>query len=97
MADFSRVDQFPAILWRSNAIQEGSLEASRWLVVALAIVFFAFFGFADEALRNYKLAAAFIAKRVGRGRSVGGGAQPVIEFIGTGSPGTVFRGTGFSK
>ena len=40
----------------------GSFEISRY---ALAFVFFAFFGFADEARRNYRLTYASVMKRVG--------------------------------
>ena len=38
---------------------------SRWLVVACGLVFFAFFGFADEAQKHYKIAFASVVKRVG--------------------------------
>jgi len=62
---FSRVDQTPAIVWRSNAINAGTLELSRWLCVVCALIFFGFFGFADEARKNYRSAIQSITKRVG--------------------------------
>jgi len=62
---FSRVDQIPALLWRSNHITEVSLELSRWLCVICAIVFFAFFGFAEEARKNYRSAIQTVTQKVG--------------------------------
>lgn len=62
---FSRVDQFPALLWRLDPTIELSLEFSRWSIVACAFVFFGFFGFADEALKNYRSAVSTVAKKVG--------------------------------
>lgn len=62
---FSRVDEYPAFLWRRDPSAASSLEFSRWIVVACAITFFAFFGFADEAIKNYKLAFDCVARRLG--------------------------------
>ena len=62
---FSRVDQIPSLIWRSDPTANVSLEMSRWLVVVCGLIFFAFFGFADEAQRHYKLAFDSVAKRVG--------------------------------
>jgi pheromone a factor receptor len=65
-ADFSRVDEIPAIIWRNSPNGLGTaLELSRWLAVLCAFTFFAFFGFAEEARKNYYSAAQSIAKRVG--------------------------------
>lgn len=65
-ADFSRVDEVPAIIWRNSPNGLGTaLELSRWLEVLSAFTFFAFFGFAEEARKNYQTAAQSIAKRVG--------------------------------
>ncbi|KAF9529291.1 pheromone A receptor-domain-containing protein [Crepidotus variabilis] len=62
---FSRVDQFPSLLWKANPVTRHSMEMTRWLPVACALVFFIFFGFADEAQRHYKLALSSITKKVG--------------------------------
>lgn len=62
---FHRVDQFAAVLWRLNLRDQLSIEATRWLVVICAFVFFLFFGFADEAKKNYRTALSSIAKKVG--------------------------------
>lgn len=64
-SDFSRVEQFPSVLWRMSGPTVLSIELSRWLLVICAFVFFAFFGFADEARKNYRLAYVSVAKRVG--------------------------------
>lgn len=63
--DFSRVEQIASIFWRANDPTVLSLELSRWLLVVCAFIFFAFFGFADEARKNYRLAYVSVAKRVG--------------------------------
>ncbi|KAG2056536.1 STE3-domain-containing protein [Suillus hirtellus] len=63
--DFSRVEQIASIFWRENDDLVLSLELSRWLLVVCAFVFFGFFGFADEARKNYRLAYVSVAKRVG--------------------------------
>ena len=61
---FSRVQQIPSILWRSNKRTEISLELTRWLIVFCAFIFFAFFGFAKEAKKNYS-GLSSIARKVG--------------------------------
>ncbi|KZT19581.1 STE3-domain-containing protein [Neolentinus lepideus HHB14362 ss-1] len=63
--DFSRVGIYPAVLWRYNRDNETSVELTRWSVPFCAFVFFAFFGFADEARRHYKMAFWAIARRLG--------------------------------
>lgn len=65
LSGFSRVDQFPSVIWRSRVDSNVSIEMSRWLLIVCGLVFFAFFGFADEAQRHYKLALNSVAKRVG--------------------------------
>ena len=62
---FSRVQQIPSVIWRSNKRTEVSLELTRWLIVFCAFLFFAFFGFADEAKKNYRSGLSSIAKKVG--------------------------------
>nr|BDD37078.1 pheromone receptor [Rhizopogon roseolus] len=63
--DFSRVDQYASIVWRMDNLSVLSIELSRWFLVICAFVFFAFFGFADEARKNYRLAYVSVAQRVG--------------------------------
>lgn len=85
---FSRVDQIPAVLWRSDPNANTGLEMTRWLVVVCGLVFFAFFGFADEAQKHYKLAFNSVAKRVGL--STGGSTTKIGSNMMT-------KSGGFSK
>ena len=64
-ADFSLIYQIPSVEWRVTTEIVAGLELTRWAYVICAFVFFGFFGFADEARRNYRLAYASVAKRVG--------------------------------
>ncbi|KAF8884494.1 fungal pheromone STE3G-protein-coupled receptor [Infundibulicybe gibba] len=63
--NYSRVRLIPAILWRSNRLLSASMEFSRWVVPLCALIFFVFFGFADEARRHYRLAFWAVVKRLG--------------------------------
>ncbi|KAK7026819.1 a-factor receptor [Paramarasmius palmivorus] len=63
--DYWIVDKFPAILWRRNHDAVVMMELNRWSLVVAAFVFFGFFGFADEARKNYKKAAYTVAKTLG--------------------------------
>ncbi len=67
--DFSHVEQFPAVIWRGEPLLNIPLELSRWLIVVCALVFFAFFGFAEEARRNYRAAWTWITGKLGFRRS----------------------------
>jgi pheromone a factor receptor len=73
---FSRIDQIPAHLWRNDPVAQFAMEFSRWAVVACGLVFFMFFGFADEAFKNYRKAYACLSSRLGaKGVSTNTGAQ----------------------
>nr|AIX99553.1 pheromone receptor [Cyclocybe aegerita] len=63
--DWYTIDTIPAVLWRSSSIMTANLELSRWSVVLCAVVFFGFFGFADEARKHYRAAYWAIAKLFG--------------------------------
>lgn len=54
--DFGRFDHYPAELWRSIDEWRIFTELARWAVVLGAFLFFAIFGFSQEARRNYGLA-----------------------------------------
>ncbi len=54
--DYSRMDLYPAILWRQSTIVIVAFETTRWVNPLCAFIFFAFFGFADEAKKNYRAA-----------------------------------------
>ncbi|KAF8809922.1 STE3-domain-containing protein [Phlegmacium glaucopus] len=94
---FDRADQFPALLWRDprNRIGEISIESTRWDVVFCAFVFFIFFGFADEARKNYRSAYQSVAKRIGI--STGSFGSGLTSFGVFGSNGTNSKGGGASS
>ncbi|KAK7680870.1 hypothetical protein QCA50_016180 [Cerrena zonata] len=58
--NFNRVGQFPAGMWRADRNVEIPLELDRWIVPCCAFIFFAYFGFAEEARRNYVNAYRFV-------------------------------------
>ncbi|CCM02272.1 uncharacterized protein FIBRA_04357 [Fibroporia radiculosa] len=63
--NFSFVEQIAAIIWTSNRASYISVELSRWIYPFSAFLFFALFGFAEEARRHYRMAFWAIAKRLG--------------------------------
>ncbi|KIY53057.1 pheromone receptor, partial [Fistulina hepatica ATCC 64428] len=63
-SNFSNVNLFPSLFWE-NSKGAANIEFSRWMPVVCSIVFFAFFGFAQEALRHYRRAYDVVASRVG--------------------------------
>ena len=62
---FSRVSQYPSMLWRMDKFVIVGLEVTRWAPIVCAFIFFFFFGFADEARKNYRLVYSTVAKRLG--------------------------------
>ena len=62
---YSRVFQFPRVIMNETPVLVALLETTRWAAVICALVFFAFFGFADEAKKNYRLLASTVTKRFG--------------------------------
>lgn len=62
--DYSRVNLYPLVLWQTNHKGAVSMELTRWMVPACAIVFFGFFGFAQEAKRGYRKALDLCIKHV---------------------------------
>lgn len=64
-SDYSRVIQVPGFVWRENRDIYNGLEEFRWVLVACSLVFFAFFGFADEARQHYRLVYTSLASRIG--------------------------------
>lgn len=84
---FSRVNQIPSILWRSNPIAERNLELSRFFIILCAFIFFCFFGFAEEARKNYRSAIQSVTKRVGL--STGSSGFGIFSSTGSKSKGTL--------
>lgn len=52
---FSRVDLIEAEAWKASTLATTMLESGRWMTVLCGLVFFCFFGLAEEATRNYKV------------------------------------------
>ncbi|KAI0698259.1 GPCR fungal pheromone mating factor [Cytidiella melzeri] len=50
---YSKVGLYPSILWHENHVTALAIEISRWLPVGCALVFFIFFGIAEDARRHY--------------------------------------------
>jgi pheromone a factor receptor len=64
-SDYSTVYQIPAFIWKNDAASVYGLELFRWSPVACAFIFFALFGFADEAFLHYRRAYTLLASRLG--------------------------------
>ncbi|KAJ7861348.1 pheromone A receptor-domain-containing protein [Mycena leptocephala] len=64
-SNFSRVVQVPSIYWRADPYSTASAETLRWATVVCVLLFFAYFRFADEAIKNYRVAFNSMARRVG--------------------------------
>jgi hypothetical protein len=62
--NYSLVHQFPAVEWHANPATVHALEVARWYFVASAFVYFAFFGFAEEARKHYRKAYTFASSRL---------------------------------
>jgi pheromone a factor receptor len=62
--NFSAINQYTADEWRTNPAISNGLELNRWFFVSAALVYFAFFGFAEEARKRYRLAYSFASTRL---------------------------------
>jgi hypothetical protein len=54
--DFGRVELYPTVYWKMNIWMVAALQLTRWAAPFCSFVFFAFFGFAEEARRHYAVA-----------------------------------------
>jgi len=62
---YSVVSQVPASIWKNNHDSVLALEMFRWSLVLCAFLFFALFGFANEARQNYYRLYTSISRRIG--------------------------------
>ncbi|OBZ74569.1 Pheromone B alpha 3 receptor [Grifola frondosa] len=62
---FARVDQIPDLIWRMDHDIVVAQELGRWLSPVCGLIFFAYFGFASEARRHYRLAFWAVARHFG--------------------------------
>lgn len=63
---FDRVNQYPAAVWRADPTRSIPLQLTRWITPLCALVFFAYFGFAEEARKNYSNAFRAIRDKLYR-------------------------------
>ena len=66
---YSVVYQIPGSVWKNNRQLSRILEFNRWLLVGCAFIFFAFFGFAEEARQNYRRVYTSLVSRIGYRKS----------------------------
>lgn len=64
-SDFQLIEQFPSVVWHQDQLTVAGIELTRYTVVFCAFLFFAFFGFADEARRNYRIVYTSFTRGVG--------------------------------
>ncbi|KIK89783.1 hypothetical protein PAXRUDRAFT_831771 [Paxillus rubicundulus Ve08.2h10] len=64
-ADFSRVGQYPTVVWQSSSITAAGVEITRWLYIFCAFVSFGFFGLGEEARESYWYALRATTRAVG--------------------------------
>lgn len=69
--NFGLIYQIPSVVWKNDPLARTLFEFYRWLIVAVAFIFFGFFGFADEARKHYRLVYTSLASRVGLSTSNG--------------------------
>ena len=62
---YSVVYQTPASVWKNDPYSVFVLEMFRWSLVLCAFLFFALFGFADEARQHYRRVYTSIASCIG--------------------------------
>jgi Pheromone A receptor len=80
---FSHVRQYPSLIWKSSHFSIVELELTRWSAVICAFVCFAFFGFTDDARKNYRITLNAVCKKIGYGMDSGSvrhEAPHVMEF-----------------
>ena len=63
--NYSEVIQVPSNVWKNDPQFAAGVEIFRWSLVACAFIFFAFFGFADEACQHYRRVYTSIGSRIG--------------------------------
>ncbi|KAK7680871.1 hypothetical protein QCA50_016181 [Cerrena zonata] len=90
---FERVDQIPALLWRADRRMVVAVELGRWIDPVCALIFFAYFGFADEARRQYCAAGRWVVGMVGFGKR-GSGSRFGNEKAGFERQGEKVKGFG---
>ncbi|KAJ3912395.1 pheromone receptor [Lentinula edodes] len=73
--NFGRVVLIPAVIWRNDPINFAAIQINRWLPIICAFVFFALFGFAEEAMKNYRRAFWSVVRPLGLHPASQGGSE----------------------
>ena len=64
-SNYSTVNQIAAFIWKNDPAAVTGLELYRWSLIFCSFVFFAFFGFADEARQHYRRVYTTLASHIG--------------------------------
>ncbi len=64
--NYGRMELFPALIWRQAPLVVVAFETMRWVNPVCSFIFFGFFGFADEARKNYRAAYWRVAGLFGK-------------------------------
>jgi len=78
---YSVVYQVPGSVWKNNRQASQNLDMFRWLLVGCAFIFFAFFGFAEEARQNYRRVYTLFASRIGNLKSTLRGSSHATSSV----------------
>jgi hypothetical protein len=63
--NYSTVEQIAGFIWKNDPTLLVDYELFRWSLVVCSFVFFALFGFADEARQHYRRVYTTLASRIG--------------------------------
>jgi pheromone a factor receptor len=64
-SNYSSVNQIAGFIWKNDPTTVFGLELYRWSLILCSFLFFALFGFADEARQHYRRAYTSLASRIG--------------------------------
>jgi len=78
-AELSQVSPVSAPVLQSMDAFASNVELTRWLCVACALVFFAFFGFSSEARKHYNSAISSVRKHVGASPASFGSSSSLVS------------------
>ena len=79
---YSVINQIPGSIWKNNRQIAQNLDMFRWLLVGCAFIFFAFFGFAEEARQNYRRVYTSLASRIGyRKSTLRGSSHACVAYL----------------
>ncbi|KAE9411637.1 STE3-like pheromone receptor [Gymnopus androsaceus JB14] len=75
--DFTKVEFITASEWKADPLYHAIVEINRWVPVFCSFVFFGFFGFAEEAKKNYRIVYEKSKKLLGGGDRKMTGSKPL--------------------